>query len=239
MQPKIKTITYKFRLENGTEKEFSVRLSTPGLRQEIDVRAVAPAWTKLEHQQCPNCPLKPADSPRCPVAVSLIDVVEFFKDHPSYEVVQVKIDSEVREFSGTKSLQAVLSSLMGLHMATSGCPVLDALRPMVFTHLPFSTMEETLFRVMSMYLVAQFLRARRGQAPDWELKNLVRMYEDIYAVNVAFIRRIQSINPKDASLNAVANLDCFGAFTRFSLEKKSLEQLEALYEAYLKDDAAA
>ncbi|MBI3554010.1 MAG: hypothetical protein HY077_16055 [Elusimicrobia bacterium] len=235
MDEAIKTLTYRFRLKDGREKEFKVVLERPSMRQGLPARAEYPAWTKLEFQQCPNCPLKPADSPRCPAAVSLVDVVEFFKELPSYEVVEVRITSDEREYSGTKSLQAVLNALMGVHMATSGCPILDRLRPMAFTHLPFSTMDETLYRVIAMYLVSQFLRHRRGKAADWDLKKLVGIYEAIYAVNVAFVKRLQSINPQDASLNAVASLDCFGAFTRFSLSKDSLEQMEALFAAYLAD----
>src|SRR4029077_931459 len=130
MESDIKTVTYKFRLENGVEKEFSVKLSSPGLRQTIDVRAEAPEWTKLEFHQCPNCPLKPADSPRCPVAVSLVDLIDLFKDILSTEVVDVVIEVPERSYTKRISVQDGLSALMGIYMASSGCPILDQMRPM-------------------------------------------------------------------------------------------------------------
>src|SRR5262249_12216338 len=149
-----------------------------------------PDWTRLEFKQCPNCPLKPKDSPRCPVAVSLVEVVEFFKDHPSTDIVETTIITAEREYHGTKSLQKALSSLMGLHMATSGCPILDRLRPMALTHTPFSTPQEAMYRSISMYLMAQFLIYKRGKKPDWDLQKLVEMYDEIFSVNKAFIQRI-------------------------------------------------
>ena len=49
---------------------------------------------RLEFQQCPNCPLKPEASPRCPVAVSLVDLMDLFKDSLSIETAEVVIISE-------------------------------------------------------------------------------------------------------------------------------------------------
>jgi hypothetical protein len=229
----VKSLTYEFRLQSGAKREFTVRLRASDLLLELPARSDYPAWTRLESNQCPNCPLQPGKVPRCPAAVSLMDLIEFFKDCLSTEVAEISIRNESREYRGTKSLQTALSSLIGLHMATSGCPVLDQLRPMVYIHLPFATLKETMFRAMSMYLVAQFLRQRNGKKPDWELKGLLRIYEDVNVVNRAFIRRLTDVQAGDASLNAIASLDCFAAFTTFSLERNHLAELERLFAAYL------
>ena len=37
-------------------------------------------------------------------------------------------------------------------MALSGCPVLEQLKPMARFHLPFASVEETIYRAASMYL---------------------------------------------------------------------------------------
>jgi len=104
----------------------------------------------------------------------------------------------------------------------------------VQTHLPFATVEETTYRVVSMYLLAQYFLYRRGRPADWDLEGLVRLCEDINQVNQAVAERILSINPQDASLNALVNLDCFATLTALSIERDSLKDLETLFGAYLK-----
>jgi hypothetical protein len=166
------------------------------------------------------------------VAVSLVDLIDFFKNFLSTEQVEITIITESRSYFKRASVQFGVSSLMGLHMVTSGCPILDKLRPMVYTHLPFATADETLYRAISMYLIAQFLLAKRGEKPDWELRDLVRIYEEIGKVNHHFVKRILSINPKDASLNSLVSLDCFASYATMSIEENYLEELEVLFESY-------
>jgi hypothetical protein len=169
----------------------------------------------------------------CPVALGLIDVIEAFKDSLSTESAEIRIRTEHREYSKRASVQYGVSSLMGLHMVTSGCPILDKFRPMVHTHLPFGTLEETMFRLVSMYLLAQFYRDGAGEKPDWSLAGLVEICEQVGKVNQAFARRLVSINPQDASLNGLANLDCFTTVTAFSIVQDSLKELQPLFHAYL------
>lgn len=234
MSETVKALTYQFRWDDGRERAFTVRLKYPSLSLETVSRKDLPTWTELGFNQCPNCPLKPEDSPRCPVAVSLVDLVALFKDCLSTEVTEVTILSEDREYRKKMSVMDGLSSLMGLYMATSGCPVLDKLRPMVLTHVPFASLDETIYRSISMYLVAQFLLKRRGQAPDWDLKDLMRIFSEINIVNRAFIKRLQSVVPKDASLNALVRLDCLAGYARFTIDRDYLKSLEKSFASYLK-----
>jgi hypothetical protein len=222
-------------MQDGRHREFTVRLNFPSMSLVTAAREEFPEWTKLEFQQCPNCPLKPANSPRCPVAVSLIDLMDLFKDCLSTEPAEVIIAGAEREIRKTMSLQDGLSSLMGLYMATSGCPVLDKLRPMVYTHLPFSNLHETMYRALSMYLVAQLLRHKRGKTADWDLKDLMKIYDEINVVNRAFIRRLHSIAEKDASLNALVKLDCLAGFGKFQLTHNYFQKLEETFAPYLDD----
>lgn len=64
-------------------------------------------------------------------------------------------------------------------------------------------MHETLYRAMAMYLVAQFLKFKRGEEPDWELNDLVHIYDDIAKVNQAFGERLASIHCEDTSLTTL------------------------------------
>jgi hypothetical protein len=122
---------------------------------------------------------------------------------------------------------------MGLYMVTSGCPIMDKLRPMVYTHLPFSSLEETLYRAASMYLFAQYFRQQEGKRPDWKLEDFAKIYEDIATVNQSFTKRLLSINPRDASLNGLVGLDCFASVAAFSTAAETVQEFESLFGAYL------
>jgi hypothetical protein len=225
-------IEYQFRFQDGTEKQFQVRLRRPGLGILLDPEPTIPAWARLGHHQCPNCPLNPETHPHCPVAVALGGVIEAFQDCFSTTHAEILIRSDNREYRRQAPVQYGVSSLMGVYMVTSGCPILDKLRPMVHTHLPFATIDETMYRLAGMYLLAQYFIQQRGGLPDWKLRRLVELCEDIGRVNQAFARRLLSINPQDASLNALASLDCFTLSTAFSIDRDELKDLESLFLAY-------
>jgi len=231
----VKKLRYQFRFSNGKQQEFTVRLRHPSLDLIAEHRQELPSWARLTFHQCPNCPLDALRHSYCPIAVNLAEVIETFKDSFSIEEADVTISSEAREYHKHVPLQTGVSSLIGLYMVTSGCPIMDKLRPMASTHLPFATVEETMVRAISIYLLAQYFLQKRGKKPDWELKNLVKIYDDITRVNGAFSKRLKSISPKDASLNALFGLDCFANITAFSIQEDELNEIEALFQAYLNE----
>lgn len=231
-------IEYELTLSNGERKRHVVRLDRVTMALVSDGAGPLPEWTKLAFQQCPNCPLDPARHPRCPAAASMVAIVESFKNSISYEKADVVVRTPYRTYQKRASLQEVATSLMGLHMVSSGCPILGKLRPLVFTHLPFATADETFFRVVSMYLLAQFFRWKHGQTPDWELENLLATCKDLNVVNVAFGKRIVGINTADASLNALVSLDCFAGLTGMSISNDLFDDIESFFAGYLKDDPA-
>jgi len=230
------TIEYEFKLNSGEKKNFSVRLHKNSMQFVPENTTTIRQWTKLTHHQCPNCPLKPEQTFHCPIAANLVDVIESFKDSLSIEQADITIRSESREYHKRSTVQYGIGSMMGLYMVTSGCPVMDKLRPMVFTHLPFSSLEETLFRAISMYLLAQYFREQHGLQPDWKLEDFTKIYEDIATVNQSFTKRLLSINPRDASLNALVGLDCFATALGFSTVQENLMEFESLFRAYLQKE---
>jgi len=117
-------------------------------------------------------------------------------------------------------------------MVASSCPYLAMLKPLVRFHLPFSTVKETIFRVISMYLLGQYFRAQKGEKPDWELKNLVTMYDKISLVNKYFCKRLKAATQEDASINGLIILDIFASVIRFSIDKNLLSELENLFSMY-------
>jgi hypothetical protein len=226
------TLEYQFRLANGALKVFRIRLREPDLQLATDEAAPLPDWTRLEHHQCENCPLTRETHPHCPVAAGMAGLIEAFRDCLSTERAEIVIRGESREYRREAPLQYGLSSLMGLYMVTTGCPIMDKLRPMVRTHLPFASIEETTYRLTSMYLLAQYFVQLHGGEPDWELRRLIDLCDDIGQVNQGFSRRLLSINPRDASLNGLASLDCFTMSAAFAIDRDKLSDLEATFRPY-------
>ncbi len=176
-QKKTISFHYKFSLSDGDIREFGLELDSETLSLVRKEKEFYPEWTRLPYHKCPNCPLSDAQHMHCPIAANLVDLVEFFKDSISHEEVDVEITTETRRYVKHTSLQSGISSLIGIYMVTSGCPVMDKLRPMVRTHLPFATGEEAMYRTLSMYLLAQYFLYKRGQKPDWDFEKLTEIYE--------------------------------------------------------------
>ena len=231
-RPKNLVFRYRFVLPDRKKREFLVELDGLTLDLVRKERKEYPEWTELAFARCPNCRLKGNGITRCPVAENLVDVVDFFKQELSFEEVDVEIETPARNYTKRAPLHYGLSSLMGIYMVTSGCPVLDKLRPMVRMHLPFATMEETLYRGISMYLIAQYFLYKRGKTPDWEMKNLVDIYLDVGIVNEYFWKRISAVQIQDAAVNAVTHLDCYARFTNLSLLEKGLDEIERMFHGY-------
>ncbi|HAH05191.1 MAG TPA: hypothetical protein DCM05_01500 [Elusimicrobia bacterium] len=237
MADKTISITYRFRLDDGKSRDFSVYLDRPSLRAIPQMRDVWPEWTKLSFLQCPNCPLTENDCPRCPIAANLVDLVDAFKDFFSTEPAQVDIIGEVRTLSKRTSLAEGVSSLLSIYMTTSGCPIMDKLRPNLRTYLPFPTIDEMIFRTLSIYMLAQHFIARRGGKPDILMEDFGRMIEDSRTVNRTFCQRLSKTSLKDVNINAVVHLDCFAELTTHTVQKQTprFNELEMLFDAYLND----
>jgi len=225
--------TYRFVFGEDNEKEFNVSLRRKGLALEMDGETLCPEWTKLGFHQCAPCPYTPEDTLHCPAAIALYRPIVVFKDYLSYENARVYVKTGVREYASSTSIQVGLSSLFGLMMATSGCPLLEKLRPMARFHLPFADEDETSYRAIAMYLVGQYLRARSGGEPDWELKGLASIYDDITRVNTGFVERLRQLPIKDASINAIIGLDCFAMNVSFAITDDMLDELRETFSTHL------
>lgn len=226
------TYRYQFRLRNGETREIAVKLLRETLSLVPQATEPFPAWTRLSLHQCPNCPLKEAEHPRCPVAVNLSSVIDTFGDVPSYEKTDVRVEAPGRTYLKSTTVQNAVSPLIGLVMVTSGCPVLDTLRPMVDTHLPFMTEDESTYRFISMYLVAQYFRMKAGQSPDWDLANLVGFFGELGTVNESFCKRLNATGLSDASVNALVILDTLRSMTGFLIQQDELDRLERIFKAH-------
>ena len=144
---------YTFLLDSGIEKAFDLHLDHKTLGMVPIERKSYPHWTRLACCKCPNCPLNEEEHPNCPIAVNILDLMDFFNDVASFEEVDVRITTDERSYMKRTTMSEAISSLLGIYMVTSGCPVMDKLRPMVRFHLPLATAAETTFRALAMYLI--------------------------------------------------------------------------------------
>jgi len=223
---------YNFKFSDNEEKEFTVTIDKENLELILTKIKNPPDWALLNFNRCPICLLNENEHKYCPAAISVIDLLEFFRDTASTGKVEVTLETRERKYSHHTTIQRGLSSIFGVCMATSGCPVIGKLKPMARFHLPFATSEETTCRAMSMYLLGQYFSQFRNKKPDWKLKNLEKIYKDIHEVNQHFARRLQDFSKKDANINALIILDTFAHFVLFELDHRMLNELENIFQVY-------
>ncbi len=192
----------------GQTKKFSLKLLPDRLGfAPGSFRDDPPSWARLEVHKCRICPLKLKEHPICPAALSIADIAEEFTDMLSYQPVYAQLITPERRSSGKFPAQTALSSVMGLCLALSGCPVLKELAPLGKFHLPFSTVEETMYRTAGNYLLKQYFIYKGGGKADWELKGLKELYGRVALVNLSLSDRLRSFLKKDAGVNALIVLD--------------------------------
>jgi hypothetical protein len=104
-------------------------------------------------------------------------------------------------------------------------------------HLPHSSSEETMYRVMSMYLMAQYFRQQGGDTPDMNLTGLSQIYADVEIVNWHMARRLAVATETDSSLNAIVILDLYAKTLPLLLEEdllaEALKEMRGLFSSFL------
>jgi len=227
---------YRFQLDNGKLKIFEVVLNSKTLDLIEPKNTVKPDWAKMEAFRCPNCPLKKEDYTYCPLALNLAHIIDFFKDTPSYEKALIFVESEMRGLYKYTSVQAGISSLMGMIMAVSPCPVIGKLKPLVRFHLPFASLQETTIRVLSTYVLVQYFKFLETGNFDWTLEKLRNIYSQIQMVNKNIVNKLSNIEIQDANRNAVVVLSNFAEYIRLSIEEEGLEHIKKIVFGYFNDE---
>jgi hypothetical protein len=226
-------IEYRFKLPDKSEESFKLHLNPHTGEIVRPLSNDLPEWTRLGFQQCPNCPHKTTETTHCPAAVCLVDVVRCFNRLVSYDMVEVEVITCERRLVQQTPAQKGISSLMGVLIAASGCPRSAYFRPMARFHLPLSEPEETVYRVTTMYLLAQYFRQQENQAvgPNLNLEGLTEIYRDMQIINNALAGRIRAASETDSSVNALIMLDMH-AKTVFYVIDEYLKELKPMFSAY-------
>lgn len=224
-------IQYRFTLASGLLEVFDVELDSRTLSLHNSLPKRLPSWAKLKFHQCSHCPLSARTFPHCPVAARLVDIVDRFDGLLSYDELQLEVVTKERRISSVTSAQRGISSLIGLVIATSGCPHTAVFRPMARFHLPFAGREETIYRATSMYLLAQYFLKKGGRSADFSLEGLQQIYRNMQIVNSAIIKRLRSTTKTDSMVNAVAVLDIYAKTVDILIEQ-SLQNVRHLFDPF-------
>jgi hypothetical protein len=221
-------IRYRIELPNGSQEVFDFQFDETDFRLRNAPPAQPPFWTRLEFNKCANCPLDPLDHAHCPPALHMADTVERLAALVSFDIVSVTVTSLERTMHAEVSAQQAMSSILGLIMATSACPWTGLLRPMARFHLPFANEMETVYRSLTMYLLAKELADAPGQAGFESLESL---YEKLHVVNRDMSRRLGAATRSDPARNALALLDSYSTLLPAAIEG-SLAELRPLFDSW-------
>jgi len=229
MKQALHEISYRF-IFDGEEKnlDYTVWVDANPKPLPTEKPDDCPPWTLLSFNQCPNCPLNPKTNPVCPAAYAIKDIVNDCKTLLSYQEVEVQVNFANRRIVCKTKIQEGLSSLLGLVLANSSCPRFEFFRPMAYFHLPLATAEETMFRVLSCYLLTSYFQGKVSSGVD--LDPLNGIYQQLQTVNTYLAKRLESLSQGDATQNAVVLLHLLSCILPETLDH-SLHELRPLFKS--------
>jgi hypothetical protein len=220
-------IVYTFYKDGNLEFDYDVQFDPETLCIEEKSVDNVPEWCRLEFQQCEHCPYTKEEKPVCPVAANIHVLIERFMQSKSTETYHTKVATKERVYSQECDLQTALRSVLGLEMALSSCQYMDFLKPMARFHLPFASIDETIFRSISSFLITEYLNGDLQQ--ETAKDRLLEHYAELKTLNQRMIQRIDAIEGQrmDADLNAMVILDSLAKILEFELDSEiaSLEPL--------------
>lgn len=220
---------YQIDFENGEHYQKLIEVSREDghLLTEEMIPKNLEEYGLLEFCKCEHCPYSSEEFKYCPVFRNIANLVNDFKEHNPSETVRACVVINGKTTTIEDELQVALTSLMGLLMASSECEYFDFLRPMVKTHQPFSSHEETLIRVISLYFLDRFLC---GHTSDWKIEDLKKEYHHLEKVNAGILQRIKLIRGQtNVEKEAVVVLDSF--IKNFSWEYElNLDDVKELFQ---------
>lgn len=225
-------IQYKFTLPDQSNEVFDLQFDSKDLILINNIPSILPSWTDLNYYQCPNCIIDPDTYIFCPLSANLVSIVNRFKGLLSFDKVAIDVSTIERTVSQQTTVQRGISSLMGLIIATSGCPHTAFFKPMARFHLPLSSKEETIYRATSMYLLAQYFLSNDNNKADLEFEGLKKIYKNAQLVNTSIANRLRAASDTDSSVNAITLLDMYAQSLPFAIGD-SLEDIKYLFTAFL------
>ena len=224
-------IRYLIHLNEGRTEAFDFSLDGETFDLMKKPGADLPYWAELAYHQCSHCPLDPEEILYCPLAAQLVTLVERFHDTASIDAVEVEVITEERRVIQKLAIQQAIASMLDLIWPISGCPKTRCMKVLARFHLPLASEEETVFRVTSMYLLAQYFLRHISRTTRIELDGLSKIYEGLHQINTAIARRLRSATHSDSVKNAVTLMDMYSMLVPALLEDE-LAEMRPFFSAY-------
>lgn len=227
-------IHYIFKFIDGSSSSVEVFLDPSTMDCKLPKGGAAPKWAELSYHQCTCCKLEASQHTFCPVALALATNMDKFANYTAQETAHVLVMTPQRDYSKSTTLQEGLMSLLGLFMPTTGCPTMGKLKPLVRFHLPFASLEENVFRAVSMHFIVQQYMKNKGLKSDFDLAGLENVYAEIRQVNAGISERLSHAAAMDASLTALSQLDYTASLVPLVVNE-TLETLGRTFHSYLEE----
>jgi hypothetical protein len=225
-------VEYVFTFADGKIKNFHYSFNDNPfeiIQKPIDN---PPEWIKLGFNQCDNCSLESDKNQYCPQAANLLPLINTFDNVVSYEPVHLEVRTNHRTISQNTTVARGVSSLMGLLIATCGCPATRFFIPMGRFHLPLASHEETLFRAAATFLLNQYFLKKDGHQSGVELDGLLKVYQEIQRVNQSMLQRLRTAVQTDSAVNALILLDVYAKFALIDIDE-CLDEIRYLFQPFL------
>ena len=103
----------------------------------------------------------------------------------------------------------------------------DFLKPLARFHSPFSSLEETHYRILSLFLMRDHF-SKEGEGVGSLRDRVFEPYSKLAGVNRGFLNRVRGVIHKDSALNAVIILDSLSQVVMMSLDS-GIHELEYLF----------
>ncbi|NPU94320.1 MAG: hypothetical protein HPY82_20615 [Gammaproteobacteria bacterium] len=226
-----KRVRYEFIFKSGEEFQYQIDMDPDTLEHPVPV-GLPPEWARLDVDKCSICPLKSSVTEYCPLALRIAPILSF-APHPAFESVQIRVHKDNMTIESYTTVQDAYRSLIGLIMATSGCPHTGFFKPMAWFHLPFATQDETLFRACATFLFFQFFDPADPEQGS-HFSDLKQVYENIHQVNQQIAKRLRRASASESTLNALTILDIFAQSFLPTLNQ-SLQQLAFLFKPHINE----
>ena len=223
------SIEYLFSFfDNRKDLSFLVNLNKSNLIAVPPEDVEENDWTKLNFNKCKICTLDENKNKHCPIAYNIFGLSKKFSSFYSIDKARIIVNVEERTYSKEDTVQQGLRSILGIYMATSGCPHMNILKPMARFHLPFASIDETIYRYLTTYLLGKFFEYIDGKRMKINLKELSKKFENIDKVNQGICKRIENMADRDAGKNALVILNALGMMMQLELKGK-FESLKYLF----------
>ncbi len=230
----ITKIQYKLIFADDNEKTLELHLRTDNLTPVAWAPSNPPEWTALENHKCSNCPLQPEKHAYCPAALNLVKLVDDCDEMDLLDTVKLVVKSSDRAVVVSATVQKALGSFIGLLMATSDCPHAAYFRPVARFHLPLANEMETIYRAVTAFAMAQFVRRQAGKEGAVDLDGLFDIYKNLETVNTGLSVRLKSAGKEGAIAKSLMEWDVFSGMFPMRAEEV-MDKMRPLFSAYLTD----